>query len=1049
MRFGRTGRRRLKASCLARSPRASGWTLTFDTETTVDAAQQLRVGGYQVREDGSLREAGIFYDPECLSDSERSTLYTFAKTSGLNVVTHAEFVESIFFRYLHELNGTCIGFNLPFDISRIAIGHGTAVGSDTNARRKTALRGGFTFRLSDSPRWAKVRVQVRHLNAREALIRFTGSPGQLTPRSIRKKKRRVPTVRGFFVDAHTLGAALTGENLKLGTLAEKLGATAKTSPDEFGGPITAKFLEYAVNDVQVTWECYEKLARRYASFGLSQTPVHRVYSEASIGKGLLREIGIRPWRESQPEFRSELIGVILGAYYGGRSEVRIRREIRRVLYCDFLSMYPTVCTLMGLWRFVIAQGIDWDDGDDVTRETQELLETVTLEKLQEPEFWHALATIVQLQPDDDILPVRANYSSRTPGAVDPTVGGDQYAIGLNRLTANYTLTYTLADCIASTLLTGKPPRISKAYRFRPQAAQPGLQPVRLAGNDEYVVDPYASDLYRRMVELRSAIRRGAAEAIDTPEATRLDADQLALKIMANATSYGIFIELNVEQRASPGAVMWYGPDGGAGHEVPLRELEEPGRHFHPLLATLITGAARLMLAASEVLARDRGIDWTFCDTDSMALAAPPGMGDAEFLNRAQEVRSWFNALSPYEGRPELFKLEDQNFGIGDSSHKTLGPPLYAFAVSAKRYTLFNLEGNANPVLRKVSGHGLGHLREPYDARSAPDTIPAPRVKLELPRWQHDVWYRIVQAALGDTPTSVTIEDLPGFDEPAVTRYGATTPPLLRWFKSYNAKRIYRDQVRPFGFMYAYQALPAARLETPGRGETGIPRDLPRVVAPFDASPLAAIQNCFDRNTDLPVDLTHLRTYRQSLAQYHLHPEAKFHNGDYLDHGLTWRRHVRAEHLEFIGKEANRWEEQFFLGVEPEAQIVYGTTVDPDALRARIRECAQAHGLAALAAASGVSVRAVGSVVRGVGHARPSTLARLVRASEALAERAIVDAREERELLDRVRQACERKGLRVIARGCGVSSSHLSEVLAHRRSLSVQMRKALQAGMVGW
>ena len=43
--------------------------------------------------------------------------------------------------------------------------------------------------------------------------------------------------------------------------------------------------------------------------------------------------------------------------------------------------------------------------------------------------------------------------------------------------------------------------------------------MRLAGNDEYVVDPYASDLYRRMVELRPAIRREAAEAIDTPEAT--------------------------------------------------------------------------------------------------------------------------------------------------------------------------------------------------------------------------------------------------------------------------------------------------------------------------------------------------------------------------------------------------------------------------------------------------------------------------------------------------------------------------------------------------
>lgn len=1021
----------------------SAWTLIFDTETTVDAAQQLRLGGYQVRELGELRESGIFYDPESLSDDERSLLYSFATTNGLNALTHAEFVDSVFFRYVHELNGKCVGFNLPFDISRIAIGHGTAVGSDTNPRRKTALRGGFTFRLTDSPRWAKVRVQIRHLNAREALIRFTGSPGQLTPRSMRKKRRRIPTVRGFFVDAHTLGAALTGENLKLGTLADKLGVTAKTSPDEFGGPITVNFLEYAVNDVQVTWECYEKLAQRYASFGLSQTPVHRVYSEASIGKGLLREIGIRPWREAQPDFPPEIIGVILGAYYGGRSEVRIRREIRHVLYCDFLSMYPTVCTLMGLWRFVTAQGIDWDVGDDVTRETQELLETVTLKNLQEPGFWRQLATIVQLQPDDDILPVRANYSSRTPGGTDPNAGGDQYAIGLNRLTAKYTLTYTLADCIASALLTGKPPRISKAYRFRPQGPQPALQPVRLAGRDEYLVDPYANDLYRRMVELRSDIRREAKKAGDTPEAKRLNDDQLALKIMANATSYGIFIELNVEERANPDAVMWYGPNGSAGHAVQLREIEEPGRHFHPLLATLITGAARLMLAVSEVLARVRGIDWVFCDTDSMALAAPPGMGDIEFVSQAEEVRAWFNALSPYVGRPELFKLEDQNFGIGDGSHDTLGPPLYALAVSAKRYTLFNLDSNASPVLRKVSGHGLGHMREPYDDRSAPDTIPAPQVKLELPRWQHDVWYRTVQAALGDKPTAVTIDDLPGFDQPAVTRYGATTPSLLRWFKAYNATRPYREQVRPFGFMYAYQPLPVARLETPAVGEAGVPRDLPRVVAPFHESPLAAIKKAFDRNTGLPVDASQLRTYQQSLAQYHLHPEAKFHNGDYLDHGLTQRRHVRAEHLEFIGKEANRWEEQYFLGVDPGAQVVYGSTVDSNTLRARVRECAEAHGVPALASASGVSVRTVVSVVRGGRRSRPSTLARLVQAGSRLDERASHRALELGERLDRVRQASEQEGLRALARRSGVSASHLSEVLAGKRHLSAAMSDALE------
>ena len=41
----------------------SPWTLVFDTETTIDAAQQLRVGFYQVRKDEGLDREGVFYDP--------------------------------------------------------------------------------------------------------------------------------------------------------------------------------------------------------------------------------------------------------------------------------------------------------------------------------------------------------------------------------------------------------------------------------------------------------------------------------------------------------------------------------------------------------------------------------------------------------------------------------------------------------------------------------------------------------------------------------------------------------------------------------------------------------------------------------------------------------------------------------------------------------------------------------------------------------------------------------------------------------------------------
>ncbi len=61
----------------------------------------------------------------------------------------------------------------------------------------------------------------------------------------------------------------------------------------------------------------------------------------------------------------------------------------------------------------------------------------------------------------------------------------------------------------------------------------------------------------------------------------------------------------------------------------MNAVEEPGPFFHPLLATLTTGAARLLLGIAEHLAEVEGIGWAFCDTDSLAFARPAGMADAE------------------------------------------------------------------------------------------------------------------------------------------------------------------------------------------------------------------------------------------------------------------------------------------------------------------------------------------------------------------------------------------------------------------------------------
>jgi hypothetical protein len=799
---------------------------------------------------------------------------------------------------------------------------------------------------------------------------------------MRRRGFYVPIDRGRIVDVQTLAAALLEHRGDLRSLAKLLGTpTQKATVETYGRPITPHFLSYTADDVEVTWECYELLAGRYAVLNLP-SPIDQIYSAASIGKATLDALGVRPWRDKQTDVPLELIGTIMASYYGARSEVAIRRQIREVVYADFLSMYPTVCALMRTWRFVIASGITWAGS---TADTQAFLGHVTIDDLQRPSTWQRLATLVQLDPDDDLLPVRAKYDETS------------WTIGLNYLTGGgQRFWYTLADVINAVIVGGRVPRIVQAITFRPKRRQRGLRPFALLGNPAYHVDPARDDVFKRLVEIRADIKRdraAAGRAGDHALEDRLNAEQQALKITANAVSYGIYVELNVSPSGDRMPVTCYGPDGAFEPIDSPSQLEEPGRFFHPLLATLTAAGARLMLGIAERLARDTGLDVVFCDTDSWTFARPDGMDREEFRRRVASLQAWFQRLSPYKDADWILKTEDANFGLGtDGSINEWLVPLYCFAISDKRYALFNLDEYGRPVLRKASAHGLGHLKPPYDEHLAPLSIPAPASPLKeigVTRWQYDLWYRMVISALAGRPDQVDLGDLPGFDAPAASQYSATTPTLLHWFDQYNDGRPYAQQVRPFGFLLAFQSRmgerPSLLQVDPTHRSRGRSRRpdaaLPAVVAPYDRNPVTAANAAFDRSTGAPVPRSRLATYRQVLAQYHLHPEAKFDNGDYLDAGPTVRRRVRPRGpIQAIGKEANRWEEQFYLGINPEAQIIYGTAAaDLSKYQADIASRAGGFSVREISREARVSIGTISTIRRGRGNPVEKTLRAIDRA----------------------------------------------------------------------
>ena len=512
--------------------------------------------------------------------------------------------------------------------------------------------------------------------------------------------------------------------------------------------------------------------------------------------------------------------------------------------------------------------------------------------------------------------------------------------------------------------------------------------MSIAGNPNYRVDPAKDDFFKRLIDLRNTIKaelraikkhekfvRGGlaialgaeADALRSEEqalaaqADALDSDQQALKILANSTSYGIFVELNVADLDAPEKLTCYGP-GGEGFSVESMKIEEPGKYFHPLLATLITGAARLMLAIAESLCFAKGLDWAFCDTDSMAIVKPDGMDQAEFYGRAQSVCDWFSQLNPYEKKGSIFKIEDTNYPIAESADGSKFEPLYCYCISAKRYALFNLGKSGEIIIRKASAHGLGQYLPPYEADDAPQSIPAPTIELSdigVDRWQYDLWYEIIQSVLNGHPDQVDLSYHDALKQPAVSRYGATTPALLKWFAKFNQSREYAEQVKPFNFLNAFHARPQFELSDaeqwakPKRGRPWKPSDV-KPVSAFNKNIREAAKTAFDRETGKPVPASLLMTYAEALAQYHLRPESKFLNGDFCDRGRTERRHVITTQIVHIGKEANKWEEQHFLGEDEDAEVEYGVAESTVFLDAAIRRLSDEIGERAASQKIGVS-----------------------------------------------------------------------------------------------
>ncbi|WP_342304966.1 hypothetical protein [Methanolobus sp. ZRKC5] len=368
------------------------------------------------------------------------------------------------------------------------------------------------------------------------------------------------------------------------------------------------------------------------------------------------------------------------------------------------------------------------------------------------------------------------------------------------------------------------------------------------------VDPKKDNLIQTFVEERQNIKTKMKNMdSDTPEHRHFSSQEKAIKILVNAMSYGIFIELNPEDKKSD--IEVYGLDS---FDTSENRCEKAGKYYHPLLAVMITSGSRLFLSMAEAKVKELGAFHYYMDTDSVFV--PP--------EHAQEIVDYFQPLNPYSLDISLLKPEKED--------------MWFYGICSKRYTLYNKDGDNFSFYeydRSYKLHGLGHLTNPFPN--------------DDDDWHANIWLDILHLHYG-TIKPIDIEEKYS-SLYAISSLTISTANVLNRFKRINEGQSWSKQIKPFNFcLVGFQCIK----------EDG---ELIKLLAPFSKDPQKIVYELFlDYNTGEGKQGPHyFKPLNRTILQYADHPGYKYEG----DIGQMKRRHIYADSVVLIGKEANNVDEQ--------------------------------------------------------------------------------------------------------------------------------------------
>ncbi len=244
--------------------------LLFDTETLTGRVRCV--------------DEGLFYaddlpltDPDGYARLQSYAATRWASTPGrrrrLRLLSRGEFVEQVFYRAAYKARATVVGFNLPFDLTRIAAHAGTARTPRKNRTAEVTTDWSNAFTLSlwrhdGQHNRYRPAIRIRHVNRHFSFIAFTSAVDRdvadcipdADPTGEPDEQYVFP---GHFLDLRTMAFALTNTSHSLASAAEAFDCTLRKSDGGEHGLITNTYIDYCRNDVAVTSELAENLLLRY------------------------------------------------------------------------------------------------------------------------------------------------------------------------------------------------------------------------------------------------------------------------------------------------------------------------------------------------------------------------------------------------------------------------------------------------------------------------------------------------------------------------------------------------------------------------------------------------------------------------------------------------------------------------------------------------------------------------------------------------------------------------------------------------------------------